>query len=116
MSSHAKPPANQNASTARSNAPRPAVRRIPIADAYRGYEVLSMPPISSGGAAIVQMLNLLEHDDLSASGFGSSATVHLMIEAMRRAYADPGAPPRRPRVQSRDADRAPHLEGLRGPR
>ena len=65
-----------------------AVRRTPIAGAYRGYEVLSMPPISSGGAAIIQMLNILEHDDLAASGFGSAATVHLMIEAMRRAYAD----------------------------
>ena len=65
-----------------------AFRRTPIAGAYRGYEVLSMPPISSGGAAIIQMLNILEHDDLSASGFGSAATVHLMIEAMRRAYAD----------------------------
>ena len=65
-----------------------AVRRTPLAGAYRGHEVLSMPPISSGGAAIVQMLNILEHDDLAASGFGSAATVHLMIEAMRRAYAD----------------------------
>ena len=65
-----------------------AVRRTPIAGAYRGYDVLSMPPISSGGAAIIQMLNILEHDDLAASGFGSAATVHLMIEAMRRAYAD----------------------------
>ncbi len=65
-----------------------AVRRTPIRGVYRGYEVLSMPPISSGGAAIVQMLNILEHDDLAASGFGSAATVHLMIEAMRRAYAD----------------------------
>ena len=65
-----------------------ALRRTPIAGAYRGYDVLSMPPISSGGAAIIQMLNILEHDDLSASGFGSAAAVHLMIEAMRRAYAD----------------------------
>ena len=65
-----------------------AVRRTPIAGVYRGYDVLSMPPISSGGAAIIQMLNILEHDDLAASGFGSAATVHLMIEAMRRAYAD----------------------------
>ena len=65
-----------------------AVRRAPLRGAYRGYDVLSMPPASSGGAAIVQMLNVLEHDDLSASGFGSAATVHLMIEAMRRAYAD----------------------------
>ena len=65
-----------------------AVRRAPLRGAYRGHDVLSMPPASSGGAAIVQMLNILEHDDLSASGFGSAATVHLMVEAMRRAYAD----------------------------
>ena len=65
-----------------------AVRRVPIRGVYRGHDVISMPPASSGGAAIVQMLNILEHDDLAASGFGSAATVHLMIEAMRRAYAD----------------------------
>ena len=65
-----------------------AVRRVPVRGVYRGHEVISMPPASSGGAAIVQMLNILEHDDLAASGFGSAATVHLMIEAMRRAYAD----------------------------
>ena len=45
-----------------------------------------MPPISSGGTALLTMLNVLEGYDLAAKGFGSSATVHLMTEAMRRQY------------------------------
>ncbi len=65
-----------------------AERRVPLRGTYRGYEVLSMPPISSGGTALIQMLNILEGFDLGASGWGSAATVHVMIEAMRRAYAD----------------------------
>ncbi len=63
-------------------------RRTPVRGTYRGYEVISMPPISSGGTALIEMLNVLEGYDLSASGFGSARTVHLMVEAMRRAYAD----------------------------
>ncbi len=47
-----------------------------------------MPPPSSGGVLLVQMLNMLESQDLSASGFASADTVHAMIEAERRAYAD----------------------------
>ena len=65
-----------------------ALRRVPIIGSYRDYEVLSMPPISSGGTAVVQMLNLLEAYDLAALGAGSAAGTHLIIEAMRRAYAD----------------------------
>jgi len=63
-------------------------RRVPIKGSYRGYDVLSMPPISSGGTALVQMLNTLEGYDLKASGFGSAQSIHLMTESMRRAYAD----------------------------
>jgi gamma-glutamyltranspeptidase/glutathione hydrolase len=55
---------------------------------YRGYEVLSMPPISSGGTALIQMLNVLEGYDLKAPGHGSAGAIHLVTEAMRRAYAD----------------------------
>jgi len=66
---------------------RPA-RRTPIRGTYRGHEVLSMPPPSSGGVTLIQMLNILEGYDLAASGFGSADTLHLMVEAMRRAYAD----------------------------
>jgi gamma-glutamyltranspeptidase/glutathione hydrolase len=61
---------------------------VPIRGSYRGYDVISMPPPSSGGVAIVQMLNVLERYDLAASGFGSAETLHLMTEAMRRAFAD----------------------------
>jgi gamma-glutamyltranspeptidase/glutathione hydrolase len=63
-------------------------RRAPLRGTYRGYEVLSMPPISSGGTALLEMLNILEGYDLAANGWGSAQNLHLMIEAMRRAYAD----------------------------
>ncbi|PYQ11815.1 MAG: gamma-glutamyltransferase [Acidobacteria bacterium] len=65
-----------------------AVRRAPVRGTYRGYEVLSMPPISSGGAALVEMLNVLEGYDLKERGFGGAAAVHVVAEAMRRAFAD----------------------------
>ncbi|MEM8765893.1 MAG: gamma-glutamyltransferase [Pseudomonadota bacterium] len=65
-----------------------AKRRTPVRGSYRGFEVLSMPPPSSGGTIIIQMLNILEGYDLRASGFGAAATLHLMTEAMRRGYAD----------------------------
>ena len=64
------------------------VEREPIRGTYRGYPVLSMPPPSSGGVALVQMLGLLEKKDIRAMGFGSVPKLHWMIEAMRRAYAD----------------------------
>ncbi len=63
-------------------------RRVPVTGTYRGYEVISMPPSSSGGVALVEMLNVLEGYDLSSMGPGSSAAVHLMAEAMKRAYSD----------------------------
>ena len=62
--------------------------REPIEGAYRGHAVLSMPPPSSGGVALVQMLNVLEGWDLRAAGHGSAANVHRIAEAMRRAFAD----------------------------
>ncbi len=66
---------------------RPKVR-IPVRGQYRGHDVISMPPPSSGGTALIQMLNILEQDDLGAMGFRSAASVHLITEAMRRAFAD----------------------------
>jgi gamma-glutamyltranspeptidase/glutathione hydrolase len=63
-------------------------KRVPLRGTYRGYDVITMPPVSSGGTALLQMLNTLEGDDLKQSGWGSAATVHLVAEAMRRAYAD----------------------------
>jgi gamma-glutamyltranspeptidase/glutathione hydrolase len=66
---------------------RPRIRE-PLAGRYRGFRVISFPPPSSGGVALLQMLGMLERHDLRASGAGSSRTVHLMVEAARRAYAD----------------------------
>ena len=65
-----------------------AIRRRPLHGTYRGYEVLSAPPSSSGGTVLIEMLNVLEGYDLAAAGFGSADAVHLTAEAMRRAYAD----------------------------
>ena len=62
--------------------------REPIRGEYRGHTIWSMPPPSSGGVLLVQMLNMLEPYGLRESGWGSAETVHLMIEAQRRAYAD----------------------------
>lgn len=65
-----------------------SVWRAPIRGDYRGYEIYGMGPPSSGGVLVQQMLNMLEGHDLKTLGWGSSETVHLMIEAERRAYAD----------------------------
>src|SRR4051812_14823281 len=62
---------------------RPAVRGT-----YRGYDVASMPPPSSGGVHLIEMLNILEGFPLRETGPQSAATLHLMIEAMKPAYAD----------------------------
>jgi gamma-glutamyltranspeptidase/glutathione hydrolase len=58
---------------------------------YRGHEILSMPPISSGGVALIEMLNILEGYDLAKNGYGSAQNVHLIAETMRRAFADRAA-------------------------
>jgi gamma-glutamyltranspeptidase/glutathione hydrolase len=65
-----------------------ARRRDVLTGSYRGYGVITVAPPSSGGVALLEMLNLLEGYDLSARGFGSAAAVHLTAEAMRRAFAD----------------------------
>jgi len=65
-----------------------AVERVPVRGTYRGYEIISMPPPSSGGVAIVEMLNILERYDLAKLGKQSAAAQHLIIEAQRRAYLD----------------------------
>lgn len=64
------------------------VERKAIQGTYRGYEVFSMPPPSSGGVHIVQILNMLENYDLAAMGHNSAQHIHTMVESMRRAYAD----------------------------
>ncbi len=65
-----------------------AKKRTPLFGSYRGYDLITMPPISSGGTALLEMLNILEGYDLAAKGWGSAAATHLIVEAMRRAYAD----------------------------
>ena len=62
--------------------------RAPVRGTYRGYEIVSAPPTSSGGTHIVQMLNLLETFDVAALGFGTAAYVHLLSEVLKIAYAD----------------------------
>lgn len=64
------------------------VERAPLRGKYRGHEIITMPPPSSGGIAMLQMLNILERYDLKKMGAGSSQSIHVMIEAMRRAFAD----------------------------
>ena len=64
------------------------VLRTPVHGTYRGFDLYSTPPPSSGGTCIIEMLNILENFDLQRSGRWSPQTVHLVIEAMRRAYCD----------------------------
>jgi gamma-glutamyltranspeptidase / glutathione hydrolase len=65
-----------------------AKQRAPIKGTYRGYEIIGMPPPSSGGIAMQLMLNILEGYDLEANGAGSARNLHLMAESMRRAFAE----------------------------
>ena len=65
-----------------------AKERVPLRTTYRGFEVISMPPPSSGGAVLIQMLNILEGFDLRRMGASSSERYHAQAEAMRRAFAD----------------------------
>jgi gamma-glutamyltranspeptidase / glutathione hydrolase len=62
--------------------------RTPIRGTYRGYEIVSMPPPSSGGVALIEMLNIVEPFDLKSQGLLTAPALHLQIEAMRRAYLD----------------------------
>ncbi|MBB3541592.1 MULTISPECIES: gamma-glutamyltransferase [unclassified Rhizobium] len=69
-----------------------AVRELkPVECSYRGYDIISSPPPSSGGVIICEILNVLEDYPLSFLGYGSAETVHLMVEAMRYAYVDRNA-------------------------
>lgn len=66
---------------------RPQIRK-PVQGNYRGYDIFSMSPPSSGGAHIVQILNILEGFPIGEYGHNSANTIHLMAESMQRAYAD----------------------------
>ena len=65
-----------------------AKERTPVRGNYRGHEIISMPPPSSGGAVLIEMLNIIEGFDLQKTEASSSDRYHLMAEAMRRAFAD----------------------------
>jgi gamma-glutamyltranspeptidase/glutathione hydrolase len=65
-----------------------AVLREPVRGSYRGFEIVSMPPPSSGGVHIIQILNTLEGAPIGELGPNSAATIHQMAEAMKYAYAD----------------------------
>ena len=65
-----------------------ARERATVHGTYHGYDIITMPPPSSGGVAIVTMLNILEAYDLASFGHNSTAYIHHLSEAMRRAYRD----------------------------
>jgi gamma-glutamyltranspeptidase/glutathione hydrolase len=67
------------------------VEREPVRGTYRGYEIVSAPPPSSGGVGVIQMLNMLEPSNFAAAGPGSAAAIHSIAEAMRRYFADRAA-------------------------
>jgi gamma-glutamyltranspeptidase/glutathione hydrolase len=80
--------ANKGLMSAQDLADYRAVIREPVHGRYRGYDIHSMPPPSSGGIHLVQILNILEGYDLAKLGPNSAASIHRMAEAMKRAYAD----------------------------
>jgi len=65
-----------------------AKERPPVRGTYKGFEIISMPPVSSGGVALIEMLNILEPMDVKSKGLLTADALHLQIEAMRRAYLD----------------------------
>jgi len=67
------------------------VERAPIRAEYRGWEILGPPPPAASGVHITQMLNILEGYDLTAKGFGSAETIHLLAEVLKIAFADRAA-------------------------
>jgi gamma-glutamyltranspeptidase/glutathione hydrolase len=65
-----------------------AKERTPVRGTYKGYEIVSMPPVSSGGTALIEMLNIVEPFNLKSQGLLTAPALHIQIEAMRRAYLD----------------------------
>lgn len=62
--------------------------RKPLVGQYKNFEIVSMPPSSSGGTHLIQMLNMLEEFPIKEMGFGSADSIHILAEVMKRAYAD----------------------------
>jgi gamma-glutamyltranspeptidase / glutathione hydrolase len=65
-----------------------AVERTPLTGAYHGYTIITAPPSSSGGIALLEMLGILDGTGYEKGGAGSASSIHYLAEAMRRAYAD----------------------------
>lgn len=65
-----------------------AIERKPLEGSYRGYQIVTAPPPSSGGVGVLEMLGILEGTDYQKGGAGSASTVHYIAEAMRRYFAD----------------------------
>jgi gamma-glutamyltranspeptidase/glutathione hydrolase len=64
------------------------IERKPVKGTYRGFDIVSMPPSSSGGIVLIQMLNILENFNFKKDEWGSSSYIHKLVEAIRYAYAD----------------------------
>ena len=94
-----------------------AVEQAPVHGTYRGYDVYSMSPPSSGGVALVTMLNILEGYDLEEMGHNSALYLHVLTESMRRAFADRaqhlGDPLFNPDMPFADLTGKPYAERLR---
>lgn len=65
-----------------------AIERAPLMGSFKDYEIIAMPPPSSGGVAVIEMLNMMEQANLDSIPFNSTPYVHLVAETMRRAFAD----------------------------
>lgn len=64
------------------------LERPPLIGQYKDFKIVSMPPSSSGGTHLIQMLNMLEEFPVKEMGFGTSESIHILAEVMKRAYAD----------------------------
>jgi gamma-glutamyltranspeptidase/glutathione hydrolase len=80
--------ANNGIITERDLAKYEAIERKPLKGTYKEYGIIAMPPPSSGGVAVIEMLNMMEHAKLDSIPFNSKQYVHLLAETMRRAFAD----------------------------
>ena len=65
-----------------------AIERSPVEGTYKDFRIVSMPPASSGGVHLIQMLNMIEEYPIQDMGFGSADSIHILAEVMKRAYAD----------------------------
>lgn len=65
-----------------------AIERLPLKGTFKGFDIYTMPPPSSGGVALIQMMNMIEQANLNVNKVDSPQTIHLLTEIMRRAFAD----------------------------